>query len=140
MPKKEESCYSLVLTTGRTLRQGISMENGKLEPSYSAETGQIYIDKTDAEKLAISKEDLLEIRSEHGEIILPCTISKEHHPGIAFIPMGPFANQLVDPETNGTGMPSFKNVPIQVRHTTNKSPTTLEAILNHYRGIKNEEA
>ena len=140
MPKKGESWLSLILTTGRTLKQGISMEIGKLEPSYSVETGQVFIDKTDAEKLAITKEDLLEIISENGEVILPCTITKEHHPGIAFIPIGPFANRLVGSQTNGTGMPSFKNIPIQVRLVSNKSPTNLEAILNQYRAIKNEEA
>ncbi|MGZ8886382.1 MAG: molybdopterin dinucleotide binding domain-containing protein, partial [Halobacteriota archaeon] len=36
------------------------------------------------------------------------------HPGIVFIPMGPWANQVVDPETNTTGMPSYKGIMVTI--------------------------
>jgi formylmethanofuran dehydrogenase subunit D len=45
------------------------------------------------------------------------------HPGVAFIPMGPWANQVVNPRTYSTGMPTFKGTPIEVE------PAPSEAVL-----------
>ena len=36
------------------------------------------------------------------------------HPGVGFIPMGPWANSIIDPNTYSTGMPTFKGTPVKV--------------------------
>ena len=36
------------------------------------------------------------------------------HPGLGWIPMGPWANSVTNPNTYSTGMPTFKGVPVEV--------------------------
>lgn len=40
--------------------------------------------------------------------------------GMIFIPMGPYANMVIDPSTDGTGMPQFKGVKGTVEKTDEK--------------------
>ncbi len=46
--------------------------------------------------------------------------------GLVFIPMGPWANAVVDPDTKGCGMPGFKGIPAVVEPTDEKAPTMPE--------------
>jgi hypothetical protein len=42
------------------------------------------------------------------------------HPGVGFIPMGPWANSIIDPNTYSTGMPTFKGTPVRVEVAMNE--------------------
>jgi formylmethanofuran dehydrogenase subunit D len=126
----------LVLTTGRTLKQGIAMEKNKLGMKYEKEAGGIELDTSDADTLKASNGVILKVESAFGEVFLSCRISRNHHPGIAFIPMGPWANVLVDPETHGTGMPSYKNINIKITLAPNKKRTSITDLIKQLRSIK----
>ena len=55
------------------------------------------------------------VKSDFGEVVVRAIKSPYGpHPGIVFIPMGPWANQVVDPETNTTGMPSYKGIMVTI--------------------------
>jgi len=51
------------------------------------------------------------------------------HPGIVFIPYGPWANVVVDPETHSIGMPSFKGIPAEVEPALDKPILSLKELL-----------
>jgi formylmethanofuran dehydrogenase subunit D len=40
--------------------------------------------------------------------------------GIAFMPMGPWANALVSGDTHGAGMPSYKGIDAEIEKTGEK--------------------
>jgi len=53
--------------------------------------------------------------SEYGSVVVKAVQATQGpHPGLAFIPMGPWANQIISPNTYSTGMPTFKGVPVKV--------------------------
>lgn len=57
----------------------------------------------------------MRVTSEYGSVIVKAVEATQGpHPGVAYIPMGPWANMLVDPDTYSTGMPTFKGTPVEV--------------------------
>jgi formylmethanofuran dehydrogenase subunit D len=56
------------------------------------------------------------------------------HSGIVFIPYGPWANAVVDPETNGIGMPSLKGIPAEVEPAPDKPLLSLQELLKKQFG------
>ncbi|MHA1861167.1 MAG: hypothetical protein ACTSVM_02575, partial [Candidatus Ranarchaeia archaeon] len=59
----ESNSIELTLTTGRTLKQGIAMEHGKLGAAYEDEAGAVELDATDVEQLKVSAGTILHIKS-----------------------------------------------------------------------------
>ena len=51
------------------------------------------------------------------------------HKGIVFIPCGPWANMIVGSETNGTGMPSYKGVNVEVTPAPNEIVLDVKQLL-----------
>jgi formylmethanofuran dehydrogenase subunit D len=48
-----------------------------------------------------------------------------------FIPMGPWANAVLSPDTHGCGMPGFKGVPAQIEKT-GEAPLEMKALMRQY--------
>lgn len=102
----------VVLTTGRTVAQGVGIEAGKWTREYFESAAVIEVDPTDMEKLGVRRGDVVRVKTQYGEAVLKAVKSANApHEGIAFVPLGPWANLLINPETDTQGMPSFKNVP-----------------------------
>jgi formylmethanofuran dehydrogenase subunit D len=103
------------LITGRSIEQGVSMEAGKGKPAYTAACGIIELDPADFKKLGVFRNTNVRVTSEYGSVIVKAVEATQGpHPGVAYIPMGPWANMLVDPDTYSTGMPTFKGTPVEV--------------------------
>lgn len=101
----------VTLITCRSIAQGEAMESGKEHDAYTASTAVCELDPRDMEKLGIREGDTLKISTDSGEVHVKAVKStQEPHPGIVFIPLGPWANVVVDPDTSSTGMPSFKGI------------------------------
>jgi len=49
--------------------------------------------------------------------------------GAAFMPYGPWSEFLVDPETHGTGMPSYKGIEAKVEPAQKEKVLTIEEIV-----------
>jgi formylmethanofuran dehydrogenase subunit D len=106
---------SLNLISGRTIQQGVAIEGGKEKPLYRTAAGIIEMDESDFKKLGAWKSTNVRVISEHGSVIVKAVETTQGpHPGVAFIPMGPWANSIVDPNTYSTGMPTFKGTPVTV--------------------------
>ncbi|TXT56112.1 MAG: hypothetical protein BAJATHORv1_30498 [Candidatus Thorarchaeota archaeon] len=98
------------LTTGRTLRQGVSMEVGKLSPEYFEAVAVCELDKTTFSVLDIEEGDPVRVETIEGSVIVRSKLDRRAEPGVAFIPCGPYANMIMNADTEMTGMPRFKEM------------------------------
>jgi len=111
----------LNLITGRTIHQGVAMEGGKEKDAYTKACGIIEMDPSDLKKLGIWKGTNVRVTSEWGSVVVKAVEATQGPPpALAYIPMGPWANSVVNPKTYSTGMPTFKGVPIEVEPAINE--------------------
>jgi formylmethanofuran dehydrogenase subunit D len=109
------------LISGRTIQQGVAIEGGKEKPLYRTAAGIIEMDEADFKKLGVWKNTNVRVTSPHGNVVVKAIeTSQGPHPGVAFIPMGPWANSVIDPNTYSTGMPTFKGTPVTVEVAANE--------------------
>lgn len=102
---------NVILITGRTILQGVSRDSKKMLEEYVKSAAICELDPADLEKLGVKDGDPVRVRTNYGTVIVRVVISTQApHPGVAFIPMGPWANEVIDPGTDSIGMPSFKGV------------------------------
>ena len=105
----------VILMSGRTIDQGVSLEGGKLDDPAILGTGVAYMDPEDLKALNIMTGSPVKVSTEFGEVVVRARASPDApHKGIVFIPMGIYANAVIDPRTSNTGMPSYKNIPARV--------------------------
>lgn len=101
----------VTLITGRTIAQGEAIETGKELDAYTDSAAVCELDPGDMKKLGAVDGDTLKISTEAGEVFVKAVKSSQESPeGLAFIPMGPWANAVIGFDTSSTGMPSFKGV------------------------------
>ncbi len=105
----------VVLITGRTLDQGATVEE-KLTEEYFKAVSYVELSEEDFNALNLQEGDRVKVKTDFGEVVV--FAKKSNLPkGLAFIPMGPYANQVIDPATGGTGMPQYKGVKAVIEKT-----------------------
>ncbi|MBC7130953.1 molybdopterin dinucleotide-binding protein, partial [Candidatus Bathyarchaeota archaeon] len=110
--------------------QGVSKEHGKFSKEYMESVAICYLDPQDLKKLGIKDGTNVKVTTEFGSVVVKSIKSiRTPHPGIAFIPYGPWANAVMDPETHGLGMPSFKGIPAEVEPAPEEPILTLKELL-----------
>jgi formylmethanofuran dehydrogenase subunit D len=107
----------VTLITGRTISQGVNLEN-KTSSDYMEATASCELNSKDIELLG--KPKYVRVKTEYGEVIVKLKENNGNPDSVAFIPMGPWANAVVDPDTKGCGMPGFKGIPAEIEATENK--------------------
>ncbi len=111
----DKKSLEMTLITCRTVDQGVAREGEKMGYHYQKAAGVCFMDYEDMKLLNILPGDCVLVKSPHGEVVLRVERSKdEPHRGIIVIPLGPWANRIVDPETHSTGMPSLKGITVTV--------------------------
>jgi formylmethanofuran dehydrogenase subunit D len=114
------SLNNLILLTGRTINQGVALEGGKTTKENVRAAAICAFDKDDFKKLDCLVGTPVKVKTDFGEVMVYSTISEEGpHPGIIFIPMGPWSNQVVNPSTQGSGTPTFKGMKAKVEVVKN---------------------
>ncbi len=114
------SLDNLILLTGRTINQGIALEGSKLGRENVRAAAICAFDKEDFKKLNCLAGTPVKVSTEHGEVVVYSTISEEGpHPGIIFIPLGPWANQVVNPDSQSCGTPTYKGIKAKVEVVKN---------------------
>ena len=109
------SLNELILLTGRTIDQGVALEGGKTTKENVRAAAICTFDIEDFKKLDCLAGTPVKIKTEYGEVMVYSTITDEGpHPGIIFVPMGPWANQLVNPDSQSCGTPTFKGMKASV--------------------------
>jgi formylmethanofuran dehydrogenase subunit D len=112
---------SLNLISGRTIQQGVAIEGGKEKPLYRTAAGIIEMDPSDLKKLGAWRNTNVRVTSDFGSVVVKAVEATQGpHPGLGFIPMGPWANSVISDNTYSTGMPTFKGVPVTVEVAINE--------------------
>jgi formylmethanofuran dehydrogenase subunit B len=106
---------SAILITGRSFGQGIGKEYGRFSEKYLYVTRSCEMNPMDMEAINVKRGSNVKVRSKFGEIVARVADPTQDLPqGIVFMPYGRWANAVVDPDTDGTGMPSLKGIPVEL--------------------------
>jgi len=124
----------VVLISGRTAKQGASLEVGKTSEQYFESVAVVELSVADADALEVGDGDSVEVSTPHGSVVVRGQRSKGLDRGMAFFPYGPWANQVFGAYTGGTGMPSFKGIRATIRPTEGRPPTLME-LVEELRGV-----
>ncbi len=128
---------SLNLISGRSIQQGVAIEGGKEKPQYRTACGIIEMDPSDFKRLGAWKNTNVKVTSDYGSVIVKAIETTQGpHPGIGFIPMGPWANSVVNPNTYSTGMPTFKGTPVKVEVAINEPVLLGIELVQRQCGVK----
>jgi len=127
---------TLNLISGRSIQQGVAMEGGKEKDLYRKACGIIELDPSDLKKLGVWRNSNVRVTSSYGNIVVKAIETTQGpHPGVGFIPMGPWANSVVNPNTYSTGMPTFKGTPVEVEVAMNEEVLgSIELVQKKCRG------
>ncbi|UCF58798.1 MAG: molybdopterin dinucleotide-binding protein [Candidatus Bathyarchaeota archaeon] len=130
MPKLKVS-----LLTGRTVDQGVGKEHNKLSEEYQENVAICQMDPEDMKSLGIRENENVKITTNFGSVIVRMAKSPTApHPKVVFIPYGPWASLIMDPETHGTGMPSLKGIPAEIEPAIKERVLGLLDLLEkHYK-------
>ena len=110
---------TFILIPGRTSRQGTTLNEGKFTDNYVQETSTLLMNADDMARLSLKNGDRVRLRSEQGQIELPCQAAKagELPPGLLFLPYGDMSSRLMGGDTHGTGMPNSKSFDVELERT-----------------------
>lgn len=110
---------NVILNTGRTVWQGQAIESGKDLQMYVDAAAICHMNPEMMEKLGIKAGDNIEVVSNFGDVVVKVVTTNETlPPGMIYIPMGPWANRVIDPDTDSTATPRFKNIPVEIAPTS----------------------
>lgn len=127
------------LISGRSIQQGVAIEGGKEKPAYRTAAGIIELDPSDLKKLGVWKNTNVRVTSDYGSVIVKAIETTQGpHPGVAFIPMGPWANSIINPNTYSTGMPTFKGTSVRVEAAPNEHVLLGIELVQKLCGVKTE--
>ena len=127
---------NFILLTGRTWMQGAAMEGpGKRSSEYQTACAVCYFDPEDLKTLGVEDGNNIEITREGRSVVVTARLSEDApHKGKVFVPLGPWANILVDADTGGTGMPMYKGLSVEISSTTAKPVLTVDDLLKAHLG------
>jgi formylmethanofuran dehydrogenase subunit D len=126
----ENSELQVTLITGRTIDQGVGKEKGKASEEYGDSVSICYIDAEDLKKLGTKEKRTVLVSTAYGSVVVKAIKSpRSPHQGIIFMPYGPWANAVVNPETHSIGMPSLKGIPADVRPAQDRPVLDLRELL-----------
>ncbi len=108
----------VTLITGRTIDQGATIEN-KTSSDYMDATACCELNSKDVGLLGKAGSNV-RVKTKHGDVVVKLKENNGNPDGMAFIPMGPWANAVVDPDTKGCGMPGFKGIQAEIETTKDK--------------------
>ena len=107
------SSTKLILIPGRSLKQGSGMNLGKDTAEYRKEVSTLEMNREDMVRLGAQDGDALKIRTSGGEATVQCCTA-DLPEGMAFIAYGPISSELMDQDTQGSGMPDSKGFEVEV--------------------------
>jgi formylmethanofuran dehydrogenase subunit D len=129
------SKLSVTLLTGRTIDQGTSKEHGKSSDEYMENVAACFVDSVDLKRLGMKYNANVCVSTEYGSVVLKVLKSQRGpHPGVIFIPYGPWANRIVSPVTDDIGMPSFKGIPASIEPAPTEKVLGLRELLTQQFG------
>jgi len=104
------------------------LEKGKFTDDYLSSVAICEVNPEDLKLVRVKSGSNVKVKTAYGEVVVKVKESQAVSPGTIFIPMGPWANVLVDPNTYGSGMPTLKGVPATLEPTDEAVPTIAQLI------------
>jgi formylmethanofuran dehydrogenase subunit D len=123
-----------ILISGRTTKQGTSLELGKTSQEYAENVAVIMMNEDDMKELGVEEGKPVRVSTELGSTVVRCTKSKLDR-GIVFMPFGPWVSLLTGADTQGTGMPDSKGIEVEIS-ATDEGAQTISDILEMMRGTQ----
>lgn len=94
---------NVILNTGRTVWQGQAIESGKDLKMYVDAAAICHMNREMMDEMGLKEGDNIQVVSNFGDVVVRVVKTKETLPdGMIFIPMGPWANRVIDPDTDST--------------------------------------
>ncbi|MHA1311536.1 MAG: molybdopterin dinucleotide binding domain-containing protein [Candidatus Helarchaeota archaeon] len=122
------------LITGRTIDQGRAYEGSKLSDEMTRAGAIVELDPDDMAELHIMTGSVVSIKTDFGEVIVRAIKSPNApHKGVAFIPMGIWANQVINEDTTGIGTPSFKGISCNIEPAPGKKVLSPQEIAESFK-------
>lgn len=109
----------VIINTGRTVIQGCCVDR-KNSLEYLNEASMIRMNPVDMMKLGIESGEYVSASSDGVSVTLRALEDPTLGEGMAFLPLGPYANFLVPGATHSTGMPDFKQIHADVQPSNEK--------------------
>lgn len=126
---KEIPSLEVILTSGRTIEQGVTLVGIKISERATNATAVCYMDPRDMEKLELEENSRVKISTSEGEIVVFARLSKDApHEGIIFMPLGIYANWITPIGTAGIGVPHYKGIKAIIAPTPEKVPSVEELL------------
>jgi len=101
------------MNTGRTTKQGIQINAGKLRADYEAIVGTLTMNPDDMKSIGVAPGAQVVVRSLCGDAMFTCVDGKVPS-GMIFAPYGPLTSRLMGAGTDGTGTPTSKGWDVEV--------------------------
>jgi formylmethanofuran dehydrogenase subunit D len=122
----------VTLISGRTIDQGVTKEYSKLSEAYRESVAILEIDPHDFRELGVKEDSSVRVSTKCGSVIVKAKVSKRApHQKIVYMPYGFWANVIVDSETHGTGMPSYKGIDAEVEPALTENVSSIAHLLKH---------
>ena len=107
--------YDIRITTYRDIFQVNALECDCWGDEYKKHSAAVFMSKNDMAKMRFKKGDLAKISNTSGNIVVEVRETKREEPGgIAFMVNSPWSNALVSGETDGKGIPEFKDIKAKI--------------------------
>ncbi|MDD1763696.1 MAG: protein fwdD [Methanobacteriaceae archaeon] len=112
---------NVILNTGRTIWQGQAIESGKDLKMYVDAAAICHMNREMMDEMGLKEGNNIQVVSNFGDVVVKVVNTNETLPdGMIYIPMGPWANRVIDPDTDSTATPRFKNIPVEINVTDEK--------------------
>ena len=119
----------VVLISGRTTRQGIGLEEGKMSKNYADSVQLVNLNPEDAEEIGLQPDETTKVVTEYGSVVVNWKKDEGLDRGLAFFPYGPWANQVFGSETYGTGMPGYKGLKANIENAKGQAVLTMDEVI-----------
>jgi len=122
------------LITGRTIKQGITLHDGKTSEVYKKEVGVVFLNEKDMKDLGVNEGDSVLLVTDFGKVVVR-VLKGDLPERIAFMPYGPWANMLTSADTHGIGMPDLKGLRLYI-YPVNEEVWDWKRILEEVKKIE----
>lgn len=121
----------LSITSGATVAQGVTAKGGgKKLTEYRTNAAIVFLDPSDLKKLEIFPGTAVEISNEFGKVVVTAQLTPDGpHPGVGFMPRGPWANVIISPDTFSSGCPGYKGTDVEVEPKPDKRPLEMADLM-----------
>ena len=103
--------FKFTIVTYMNIFQNTALEVSRFDEKYEELSAVIKLDPKDISKLAIKDGETVMVKNSSGKVIVTAKASdyEEAHEGVAYMVNSPWSNALISDDTDGTGVPKFKN-------------------------------